>query len=108
MIEIPLTTEPSQSFSIPLEGTIYKLEVIFNTRTNRWSFSISNSGTLLVSGVYIAGGVDLLAPHALGIKNLFAMNSSDSLEDSDFGALGNAVKLVLFTDEEINSVSSIS
>ncbi|KAB7788048.1 phage baseplate plug family protein [Methylorubrum populi] len=64
-VEIPLTPE-AQSFSITLGGTSYRMRLMFNdVDEGGWTLDIGDQGgTILLAGVPLIPGVDLLSQHA--------------------------------------------
>ncbi|BAU93368.1 bacteriophage protein [Methylorubrum populi] len=65
IVEIPLTPE-AQSFSITLGGVSYRMRLMFNDADEGgWTLDIGDQGgALLLAGVPLIPGVDLLAQHA--------------------------------------------
>ena len=62
-IEIPLptSTEPLFTQSTQLEGQTYTLTFDWNSRTDRWTFSMETvGGTRVIDGALLCGKVDLL------------------------------------------------
>ncbi len=102
MIEIPLTNSPEQKFSINLGGETYDFRVLLSSRTGKWSMDISKNGIDLVNGVYLVGGVDILAQYNLPIKNAYVVNLDDRRLDPNKEGLGTSSKLFLLTDSEIS------
>lgn len=111
MIEIPLTSDGEQKFSMLLDGMLYNFRVIYNTRANPpnglWSLSIASGGVELVNGAAMLIGGDILSPVNIGLKNLFMINTTESSEDATADNLGTAVRLYHLTDAEVSSVSSV-
>ena len=69
---------------------------------------IASEGLDIVSGVNLLGGVDLLQQYPqIAIKNMFAINVVDQNIDADDTNLGSSVKVVILTDEEVASVSTV-
>lgn len=110
MFEIPLTSDPSQTFTTTLEGQVYGFRVIYNTRYEDlgvWTFTLEQNSQTILAGIPIVLGVDLLQQYPISLKNLYAVNIENKILDATKDNLGSAVKLVLFTDEEIASVSPV-
>lgn len=102
MIEIPLNSSPEQLFSITLSGQTYDCRVILNSRTGVWSISFSQSGTDIVNGVSLLGGVDILKQYNIPIKNAYIVNLDMPNEDATKDNLGIVAKLFILTDEEVS------
>ena len=102
MIEIPLNSSPEQLFSITLEGNTYDCRVILNSRTGVWSISFSQSGTDIVNGVALVGGVDVLKQYNIPIENAYIVNLDNTNQDPTKDNLGTVAKLFILTDEEVS------
>ncbi len=65
VVEIPLTPE-AQSFSITLGGTSYRMRLMFNDVVEGgWTLDIGKGdGSILVAGIPLVPGADLLAQYA--------------------------------------------
>ncbi len=62
--EIPLTPE-NQTFSVALAGVIYNIELRWNDALTAWVLDIYDvNSNLLVGGLALITGTDLLAPYA--------------------------------------------
>jgi hypothetical protein len=76
MLVVPFTSVSWDKFSTVLDGVEYGFRPSFNTRNGVWSFDLSleKTGAVLAAGVPILIGCDMLAPYALGIGSLFAVD----------------------------------
>lgn len=101
MIELPVNNSPEQLFSITLDGLVYRMRIVYNTRVAQWALSIFQDGVPLVQGVPLIGGVDVLQQHNLPIKNMFAVNLVAPELDPDFDGFGTNSKIVILTDAEL-------
>lgn len=60
-IPLPTPTEPHLSQTTQLEGQTYVFEFNWNSRTDRWTFGLTNSdGTRILDGALLGIGVELL------------------------------------------------
>jgi len=60
-LPLPTSDEPHLVQTTQLEGQSYVFEFNWNSRTDRWSFSISNAdGTKMIDGALLCIGVELL------------------------------------------------
>jgi hypothetical protein len=77
---IPFTSDPWQTFSCTLNGTEYGFAANYNDRNGVWSFDLSLKAPeeVLVAGVPILLGCDMLAPFGLNIGSLFAVDLAAS------------------------------
>jgi len=80
MQTIPFTSDPWQTFSCTLNGVEYGFAANYNDRPGVWSFDLSLKATeeVLVAGVPILLGCDMLAPFGLNIGSLFAVDLAAS------------------------------
>lgn len=102
MIEIPLTSEPSQVFNINLDNINYAMRVIYNTRVGIWSLDVE-SDDFTVFGTVLVGGVDIFKQHPGPLKNVIVVNVSDSTMDATADNLGSTVVLVILADEDLQT-----
>lgn len=103
MIEIPLTNKPEQLFNITIAGITYDVRIVWNTRSQQWSISFSTDGEDIITGIALAGGVDITKQYTLDFNNMFAINLVNPELDPTFAGLGTDSKLFILTDEEITS-----
>ena len=77
---LPFTAEPWQTFSCTLNGVEYGFSTRYNDRSGVWSFTLSLKATdaVLVAGVPILLGCDMLAPFGLNIGSLYAVDLAAS------------------------------
>lgn len=101
MIEVPLSSDPEQLFSITLLGQTYDCRVTLNSRSGVWSISFSQSGVDIVRGVALLGGVDILKQYAIPVKNAYVVNLDATNQDPSKDNLGISSKLFILTDEEL-------
>lgn len=104
MIEIPLTSDPEQLFSVVLNEIKYDMRVMLNSRTAIWSASFSNNGVKIIDNVALLGGIDIFDQYNFGIKNMFVVNLDKLNRDPSRDNLGTIAKLFMLTDEELSNV----
>lgn len=102
---IPVEPIIAQRFSIVLDSVSYDMFVSYNTRVGYWTATIEQKGEVLVSGMSLVGGVDLVQQYVFELKNLWTVNVTDSKKDATANDLGVAV-LFLFIDQ--TTMDSIS
>ena len=107
MLEIKLTSEPAQLFTIPLNGASYGMRVIYNTRAKMWTIDISRAGVDLVTGVPLIICGDILRPYPVELSGLYVVNVASTGLDATAFNLGTDVKLYHILPEEIASVASV-
>lgn len=101
MIEIPLTSDPEQLFSIIINETVYDVRVVYNTRLVVWSISLSQNDVKIISSVALVAGVDIFLQYDIGLSNAFVINLDDSTQDATADNLGTVTKLFILTDAEV-------
>ncbi len=102
IIELPLSPDPSQRFTVQLGRVKYDFYVKFNSRSGVWTFDLAVSSTkaVLLQSIPIILGADLLQPYNLGIGRLIASDTSNRSKDATSDDLGTRVKLIWFSPEE--------
>lgn len=104
MLEIPLTSDPEQLFSVVINSQKYNCRVLLNSRTGTWTLSLSIGSTPVATGVPLLGGVDIFSRFNIGIKNVFVVNLESPTEDPTRSNLGSGAKLFILTDSEVASL----
>lgn len=111
MIRLPLSSEPAQSFITQLGSVKWLFNFRFNDRGRFWIMDITDSAsqTILVTGVPVLLGCDLIRPYILGNGALMAYDeagSSTDAGDPDTGDLGNRVNIYWISLDEVNALES--
>lgn len=71
--QITVIDQPSQKLTVSLGGQRVGLHLKYNTRTNRWTFDLTNtSNERVIMGRKLVLGADLLAPFAFGLGQIRA------------------------------------
>lgn len=90
--EIPLTPSQARIFTVTLSGTVYGMRLTYDdAQDGCWILDIGDSvGNLLVAGIPLVTGVDLLAQYSyLGIPGaLLVTTDRGAGEVPTFGGLG--------------------
>ena len=97
--EIPLTPEP-QTFVVELPTGAVTMTLRYNEWAPCWQLSIERDGAMILEGLAVVPGVDILGQHAhleLGGK-LEVQKSGDLLADVGYGDLGTAAKLYFLVE----------
>lgn len=102
MLEIPLTNEPEQIFSIVANGEKFDVRVIFNSRAVLWSMSLSQNGVALVSGIALLPGVNIMEPYNLALQNVYVVNIENPGANPTFSGLGSKSRLFILNESELN------
>lgn len=103
MWKIPFTDDPAQSFTVGLGGVKYLFDARYNDIGGFWTFDISlqASQVQLVAGVPILIGQDMLAPYALSIGGLFAIDEVSGGIDAGPEDLGSRVVVLWLSPDEL-------
>lgn len=102
--ELPLSSDPSQSFTCQLGAVKYYCEAKYNSRNGVWSLDLYDDAARspILLGMAIVLGVDLLEPYNLGIGRLVAVDGNATDRDATADDLGTRVTLNWISpDEEI-------
>lgn len=102
IIDLPLSADPSQLFTVQLGRVKYDFYVKFNSRSGVWTFDLTVATTkaILLQSIPIVLGADLLEPYNLAIGRLIAVDSTSRGRDALDDDLGARVKLVWFSPDE--------
>jgi hypothetical protein len=97
--QLPVTAGLAyQSFSVQLDGAVYTFLLRYNTRAGHWAMDLAGAdGGLLVAGIALRLGVDLLSQHqgaAMPPGRLFIMNFVDPDQEPGRESLGRDVALI--------------
>lgn len=90
ILDIPITNPP-QTFSVTLNGTVYSMTVKWNDQAQVWNFDLyDSSGNLLIGGIAMTAGDDLLTQFGyLNIGGQLWAISTDTpdtaVPEGDFG-----------------------
>lgn len=103
---IPLISDGAQELTVVLDGVVYDLFVSYNERMGYWTLSIASNGATLVSGAALVGGVDIVEQFTFELKNLWAINLTDSDADAGADNLGTDVQFLKVDEATIEQVSS--
>jgi hypothetical protein len=98
-LELPVTADLAyQSFSMQLDGAVYTIRLRYNSRAGHWAMDLAGAdGGLLVAGIALRLGVDLLSQHqgaTVPPGRLFIMNFVDPYQEPDRQSLGRDVALI--------------
>ncbi len=107
MIEIPLSSNPEQLFSITLGDNTYDLRVKLNSRLIQWSVSFAQNTIDIITGIPLVGGIDILQQYNIAIENMYVINLDNQNLDPSADNLGTVAKLFVLTDEEVASVQTV-
>jgi hypothetical protein len=100
--EIPIIPDADQIFFITIGDIDYMLDIKWNHRSETWKLDIYDavSNNLLVAGLSLVLGADLLYPYNLDIGALFLHDESSKSLDAKSDDLGDRVKLIWMSEAE--------
>lgn len=99
MIQIPLTSQSEQKFTIEIQETLYNMRVLFNTRNSVWYISIADEqNKSILNEVALLGGVNILEQYNVKLKNMFSITLENPKLDPTGTNLG--VENFLYIVEE--------
>lgn len=100
---VPFSSNYDQTFRCTLDSTQYVIDARWNERGAFWTFDLTEnpSQTLLVAGVPLLLGQDVLSPYALGIGGFIMADLANSNTEAGPDDLGDRVVAVFFTSAEL-------
>lgn len=110
-VQIPVDrNSPDQKFSIDLEGTVYVLRLIWNSRTGRWALSIfEEDETPIITGIAVVGNFDLLKQYSdprLPPGTIYVADQSGLAREPTDENLGGSVLLLYADAAEVASANA--
>jgi hypothetical protein len=102
---IPFTADPAQKFSCTLNGVSYDFYAWYNDRVGVWYFNLTETASqaVLVRGVPVLCGCDMLQPYGLGIGGMYAIDTTATKTPS---AVDGAADAVSITDAGVDELGS--
>lgn len=103
ILELPISSDPAQSFVTQLGDTKFRFEIKFNDRSSVWTMDLIDEVTKepLLYSIPLVLGLDLLEPYNLGIGHLLVVDESNRGRDAGPGDLGSRVKAYWFSPDEV-------
>lgn len=105
IIQLPVTSEPAQQFTILLGTQKWDLYVRYNDRGNFWTMDIMDDATQtsLITGMPLLLGCDLLEPYNLDNGAMIAYDTTGSGADAGPDDLGDRVLIYWFSADQVAS-----
>lgn len=98
---IPLSNDPAQRFEVTLNNTRYFFTVKYNYNADFWTFSLEDSTEMLIEGVPMLPGINMLWPHEdLTFGQLWMVDQTEKNIDPDGDNIGDIVKLIYYPPGE--------
>jgi hypothetical protein len=108
MLVVPFTPDYDQRFTSQLGDDRFVFDARWNERGQVWTVDITRDSDqeLLIAGIPILAGQDILSPYALGIGGLVPMDLS--LKDTDPGPddFGERVIVAWFSNDELAAIDA--
>ena len=104
ILQLPLSSDPAQTFICQLDKDKYQFTVKYNSRSGVWAMDmVKLDGTILFIGIPILLGNDLLEPYNYGIGRLFVIDLSAQSRDAtnETDDLGTRVIVAWFSKDEV-------
>jgi hypothetical protein len=109
--EIPLTNEPSQRFEIELDNNRYFFLVKYNYQGEIWSLTIEDFIGILIEGICMLPGRNILSPHPdieSKIGQIWLVDLDEKDTDPDGDNLGTKIKMIYYTPEESPNLPTLT
>jgi hypothetical protein len=103
IIQLPLSSDPVQTFITQLGSAKYQFDVRWNDRSSLWVLDISDpsSQTPIASGLALVLGADLLLPYSLGIGELIVIDETGTHTPATVDSLGSSVNVYWLSPDEL-------
>lgn len=103
IINIPILNNNAQTLNILFGQVKYTLYFKYNDRASIWTIDISeaDSGKILIEGVPLVLGQELLSPYNFGIGRLLLIDQREKHLEARFDDFENNARLYWFSPEEI-------
>lgn len=104
ILELPFDSTPSRSFVSQLGDRKFRFDTRFNDRSGVWTMDLSDDTTkaVLLQGVPLLIGQNLLEPYNLGIGGLVVIDTSNRGREATVDDLGDRVKVFWVSKDEVS------
>ena len=103
---IPLSLDPAVTFEITLDDGNFGFRVYYTTVANVWVMDLSRDGEVLVDGIRLVVGLDLMEPFNFNIGQWRMINLVDNRLDATRDNLGIDVILFYVPEGELASLTN--
>lgn len=106
-LQLPFTNDPAQTVTVQLGTRSLTFDLQWNDRRGWWTMSITDapSSTILIQGVPLVLGSDLLRAYDLGIGHFLTFDESGTGTEATFDSLGVTTNVYWLTDAEVGIAS---
>ena len=96
---IPLTPEPSQEFTIDLDGQTIQLNVRWNATAGQWFMNLVGiTFDTIINGITLVTGINLLDAYAVReLGELWMVDLDEENAEPDFDNFGDRFQLMYVT-----------
>lgn len=103
ILELPISSDPAQSFTCQLGATKYYFVVRYNSRNGVWTLDLYNDATraAILLGLALLTGSDLLEPYNLGIGRLLVVDGEGRGRDAGADDMGGRVTVNWISPDEV-------
>lgn len=107
IIQLPLTTDTPQSFTVQLGTVTYQVNLYWNDRSSVWLMDLFNPTTQapIVTGLALTLGADLLAPYSLGIGSLMVIDETGTHTEATLTSLGSTTNVYWISADQATGSS---
>lgn len=109
MLLVPFTSDYDQTFRTQLGDNTYVIDARWNERSQSWTFDLTrdSDSVLLVAGVPLLGGQDILSPYALGIGGMVVGDLNGTQSDPGPDDFAVRCPVVYLTPAELDLLAGI-
>jgi uncharacterized protein DUF6983 len=104
MLILPFTADYDQAFRTQVNGETYVVDARWNERGQHWTFDLTRNSdqVLLVAGVPLLSGQDVLSPYALGIGGIVVADLNGTQTDPGPDDLADRAIVVYLSPDELS------
>jgi hypothetical protein len=113
---VNFNSDPCQSFGLTVRdsqgnASACMIDARWNTRmfdgAGGWSWDLTGSdGTVLLAGVSLVLGIDMLAPYGLDMGGMFAFDTSGANQEAGLNDLGSRVLVAWLAPDEVAALTA--
>lgn len=103
MLELPITNDAAQEFTIQLGKLSAKITVLYNSISGVWTLSLMNNTTQerLLDGAPLVLGTDILGSFNYGFGSLICVDYVGKGDEATLDTITTKVGVVWFSPDEV-------
>ena len=106
MLEIPITSQPEQIFTIATEFGTREIRIIANLRLEKWTMSfysvVDGVSAPIITGISLLPGTNIIKQYPEILQDaMIIANLDDYRDDPTLDNLGTVCKLIFLDAEEL-------